>query len=104
MPRFVVYWILPILIIVFLQETLVHEQKARSFMNKFCPSWVSCAVSYVGTSGGLLVSWDPYLFNLVPYLTCGGILLTGSVIATKREINLLNVYGMCMERKISGIF
>jgi hypothetical protein len=85
--------------IVFLQETLVHEQKARSFMNKFRPSWVSCVVSSVGTSGGLLVLWDPYLFNPVPYLTCGGILLTGSIFATKREINILNVYGPCMERK-----
>jgi len=63
--------------IVFLQETLVHEQKAPSFMNKFRPSWVSCVVSLVGTTGSLLVLWDPYLFNPVPYLTCGGILLTG---------------------------
>jgi hypothetical protein len=27
-------------------------------------------------------------------------LLTGFVIATKREINLLNIYGPCMEHKI----
>jgi hypothetical protein len=56
-------------------------------------------VSSVGTSGGLLVSWDPHLFSLVPYLTCGGILLTGLIIASKRKINLLNVYGPCLERK-----
>jgi hypothetical protein len=37
---------------------------------------------------------------LVPYLTCGGILLTGSIIASKRKINLLNVYGPCLERKL----
>jgi hypothetical protein len=46
-----------------------------------------------------LVSWDPYLFNLVHYLTCGGILLTCYVIATKREIISLNIYGLCMECK-----
>jgi exonuclease III len=34
--------------IVFLQETMVHEQKARSYMHKFRPSWVTCAVSSVG--------------------------------------------------------
>jgi hypothetical protein len=68
-------------------------------MLKFCPSWVTCAVSSVGSSGGLLVSWDPHLFKLVPFLTCGGILLSGSIIATKRKINLLNVYGPCLERK-----
>jgi hypothetical protein len=49
--------------------------------------------------GGLLVAWDPLLFNLVPFLTCGGILLTGSIISSKRKINFLNVYGPCMERK-----
>jgi exonuclease III len=38
--------------IVFLQETLVHEQKARAFMNGFRPTWVSCAVNSVGNSGG----------------------------------------------------
>jgi exonuclease III len=43
--------------IIFLQETLVHEQKARDFVNMFCPSWVSCVVNSLGTSGGLLVSW-----------------------------------------------
>jgi len=90
--------------IVFLPETLVHEQKSQSFMNMFRPSWVSCAVSFVGTSGCLLVSWDPYLFSLVPYLTCGRILLTSLIIATKRKINRLNVYGLCMERNSFWIF
>jgi hypothetical protein len=69
-------------------------------MNKFCPKWVSCAVSFVGASGGLLISWDPYLYNMVPYLTCGEILLTGFVISTKREINLLNIYGSCLQNNI----
>jgi hypothetical protein len=85
--------------IVFLQETLVNEHKARAFMLKFRPTWVSCAVSSVGSSGGLLVAWDPSLFNLCPFLTCGGILLSGLNKATKRIINLLNVYGPCTERK-----
>jgi hypothetical protein len=85
--------------IVFLQETLVNEQKARAFMIKFRPTWVSCAVSSVGSSGGLLVAWDPILFNLCPFLTRGGILLSGSNKATKRNINLLNVYGPFLERK-----
>jgi hypothetical protein len=46
-------------------------------MHSFRPSWVSCAVNSLGTSGGLIASWDPSLFNLVPFLTIGGILLTG---------------------------
>jgi hypothetical protein len=63
--------------IVFLQETLVNAQKARDFMHLLRPSWVSSVVNSVGTLGGLLVSWDPNLYELVPYLTIGGILLTG---------------------------
>jgi hypothetical protein len=68
-------------------------------MNSFQPSWVSCAVNSVGNSGGLLVTWDPNKFDLVPYLSCGGILLTGWCIESKREITLLNIYGPCSERK-----
>jgi hypothetical protein len=85
--------------LIFIQETMVHEHKARDFMIKFCPTWVSCEIIFVGSSGGLLISWDPILFNFRPFLTCGGILLSGSIIATKRNINLLNVYGLCLERK-----
>jgi len=85
--------------LIFIQETMVHEHKARDFMIKFYPTWVSCEIIFVGSSGGLLISWDPIIFNFRPFLTCGGILLSGSIIATKRNINLLNVYGLCLERK-----
>jgi hypothetical protein len=64
--------------LIFLQETLVSAEKARSFMNKIKPDWCVCAVSVVGTSGGLLVSWDPSFFDLVPYLCIGGIFLLGA--------------------------
>ena len=74
--------------ILFFQETLVKAEKARSFLQKFRPTWASSAVSSVGTSRGLLVAWDPLLYNLVPFLTCGGILLSGSIISSNREINL----------------
>jgi hypothetical protein len=85
--------------IVFLQETHVHSKKARSFFHTLRPTWLSCAVNSVGTSGGLLVAWDPNYFELVSFLTCGGILLTGKCLESKRQINLLNVHGSCVERK-----
>jgi endonuclease/exonuclease/phosphatase family metal-dependent hydrolase len=47
-----------------------------------------------------LVSWDPNFFDLIPFLTCGGILLSGSYLATRRHISILNTYGPCVERKI----
>jgi len=40
------------------------------------------------------------IFDLMPYLTCGGILLTRHCLDSKRNINLLNVYGPCLEGKI----
>jgi hypothetical protein len=57
-------------------------------------------VNSVGTSGSLMVSWDPNYFDLVPFLTCGGILLTGFCLESKRQITLLNVYRPCVERKL----
>ena len=63
-------------------------------------SWCSCAVNFVGTSGGLLVSWDPNLYDMMPFLTIGGILLTGRCYKTKWEIGLLNIYGTCTDRKL----
>jgi hypothetical protein len=78
--------------VIFLQETLVSAQKYRYFIHYLRPSWVSCVVNSVGTSRGLLVSWDPIVFDMVPYLTIGGILLTGRCNKDKRELALLNVY------------
>lgn len=85
--------------IVFLQETLVHAEKARALFQLLRPSWHCCAVNSVGKSGGLLVSWDPNSFDLVPYLTCGGMLLTSIDLESKRQISLLNIYGSCSEHK-----
>jgi hypothetical protein len=68
-------------------------------MSGLRPSWVTCVVNSVGTSGGLLVTWDPNKLELVPYLSVGGILLTGMCIASKRKLTLLNTYDPCVERK-----
>jgi hypothetical protein len=85
--------------IIFLQKTLVDEQKGRLFMLSFFPGWLSCAISSVGNSGGLLVTWDPNKFVLNHFICCGGILLSGISLENNSQINLLNVYGPCSERK-----
>lgn len=72
---------------------------ARDFIHQFRPSWLICAASSVGTSGGLLASWDPSFFNLSPMLNPGGILLSGFSLDLNRPINLLIVYGPCADRK-----
>ena len=70
--------------IIFLQETLVHVEKSRAFFHILRPKWHCCAVNSVGKLGGLLVSWDPNFFELFPYLTCGGMLLTCTDMESKR--------------------
>jgi exonuclease III len=84
--------------IIFLQETLVDEQRSHAFINGLKPHWFVSAVNSVGTSGGLLVAWDPVFFYLKPFFCCGGILLTGTCCANKRQVNLLNVYGPCIDK------
>jgi exonuclease III len=85
--------------IIFLQETLSVEQKSRDFLHLFRSSWVTAAVNSIGNSGGLLVAWDPCLFDLRPFLTSGGILLVGRCLSTNQELAFLNVYGPCVDRK-----
>jgi hypothetical protein len=69
-------------------------------MNKLRPDWMVCVVSVVGSSGGLLTSWDPNYFILDPFLTSGGIFLSGLSLMDNRKISLLNVYGPCQDRKV----
>jgi len=58
-----------------------------------------CAVSYVRKSGGSLVSWDPNFFDLVSVISCGKKILSGTSLADKRKVSLMNVYGPCQDRK-----
>jgi hypothetical protein len=86
--------------LVCIQETLVHFEKARRFMSSIQPFWYCCAVSSIGNLGGLLVAWEPFVYELNASLTCGGILLTGHNIASKRILSILNVYGPCIEKRL----
>jgi len=85
--------------LIFLQETLSEEQKARDFVHRFRPSWFFSAVNSSGNSGGLLVAWDPFVYDLTPFLTAGGILLIGRQLNSNQEVAFLNVYGPCAEKK-----
>ena len=38
--------------VIFLQETLMTNERARDFMHALRPDWMSCAISLVGSSGG----------------------------------------------------
>jgi exonuclease III len=70
--------------IIFLQETLVDEKRARSFLTSLKPDLYTCAVSSVGKSGSLLVSRDPSKFDRTSYISCGGLLLTSTSIELKK--------------------
>jgi len=56
-------------------------------------------VSSIGKLGGLLVAWNPNIFELQPFLSVGGILLTCIHIPDKRRISFLNAYGSCYGRR-----
>jgi hypothetical protein len=86
--------------IVFLQETLVHAEKEHAFFNLLRPPWHYCAVNSVGKSGGIFISWDSNSFELMPYLTCGRLLVTGLDLQSNRQLSLLNIYGSCSDRKL----
>jgi hypothetical protein len=68
-------------------------------MNTFHPSSISCAVNSLGTSSVLLVTWDPNIFYLNPHLTCSVILMIVKVIASQKQLSVLNVYGMCSDMR-----
>jgi hypothetical protein len=68
-------------------------------MTSFCLDWMMCAVSSVGNSGGLLVSWDPNKFVFTYYLSCDGIFLAGTRLEDKKSFSVLNVYGPYTKRK-----
>jgi hypothetical protein len=85
--------------VIFLQETLSADHTSRDFVFKFRPSWFTVAVSSIGNSGGMLVAWDPGLFELRPFRLSGGILLLGCCLATTKELDFLNIYGPCSDRK-----
>jgi len=68
-------------------------------LNVLQPAWFTSVVSSVRKSGGLLATWDPNKFDLVPYLCGGGIFLTSHYLENKRELALINVYGPCNDRK-----
>jgi endonuclease/exonuclease/phosphatase family metal-dependent hydrolase len=85
--------------VIFLQETLSSDHLSRAFLHSFRPTWVSATVSSLDTSGGMLVAWDPGYFDLIPFLTCGGILMLGRCLATNQELAFLNVYGPCKDRR-----
>jgi endonuclease/exonuclease/phosphatase family metal-dependent hydrolase len=85
--------------IIFLQETLVDSKKAIFFLNQFHSNWNTCLVNSLGTSGGLVVAWDPTKFDLSPFLCCGGIMLSGTCHFNNKRIHLLNIYRPCSDRQ-----
>jgi hypothetical protein len=77
----------------------VAEDKARHFMFSIRPEWMIFVISSVRKSDRLLVSWDPKVFDLLPFLSCSSIFLSGTCLVDKRRIYFLNVYVPCTDHK-----
>lgn len=60
---------------------------------------MTSTVISVGNLGGLLVAWNPLVFDLQSYLCVGGILLTSVYLPDNSRISLLNAYGPCTCRR-----
>jgi exonuclease III len=63
--------------IIFLQETLVNNDKAIKLFLQCVPSWNVVAVDPCGRSGGLLSGWNPANVELTSLDTLAGIYLEG---------------------------
>jgi hypothetical protein len=81
--------------IIFLQDTLIDDEKARKFLLPLRPTWMFSVVSSVGKSGGFLVAWNPNILDLLSFHCAGDILLSGVHLPDKRGLNLINVYVLC---------
>ena len=85
--------------IIFLQETLVDDEKARKNLLPLHPTWMFSDMSSVEKFDGLLVAWNLNTLELLPFHCVGGILLTCVHLPEKRRLNLINVYGPCSSRR-----
>jgi exonuclease III len=78
--------------ILFIQETMVSELKAREIFAKLLPTWKFCGVDSLGLSGGLLSAWNPRRDDFSSFLTPAGILLDGLVKDLNKRMKLINCY------------
>jgi len=86
--------------VLFLQETLVKAEDARSFLSILRPNWMVCATNSIGNSCGLLAAWDPLHFDFTLMLSPRGILLTGTCFKLNSSLTLLNTYGPYLECRL----
>jgi hypothetical protein len=63
--------------VLFVQETMVCEAKAREVFVKLLPNWHFCGVDSIGLSRGFLTAWNPRKADFVAFLTPAGILSGG---------------------------
>jgi hypothetical protein len=78
--------------IVFLQETLVHGDKAKDIFLQCLPRWCVVALDSLGHSGGLLTGWNPDVVEFHAFGTTAGIFLEGRVKHSKVPFKLINCY------------
>ena len=63
---------------------MVVEDKARMFFCQLLHGW---SINALRQSGCLLMAWNPKTGRLEPYLTSGGLPISGSFTRIERELN-----------------
>jgi hypothetical protein len=85
--------------VVFLQETLVSANNAKSSFLKCLPSWNCMALDPNRRSGGLLAGWNPALAELNALGSFAGIYLEDRFRNTEDKVKLLNCYAPYKDHK-----
>jgi exonuclease III len=85
--------------IVFLQETLVHGDKAKNLFLQCLPHWCVVALDSLGLLGGLLTEWNPDVDEFHAFGTTSGIFLEGRVKHSKTPFKIFNCYAPYKEHE-----
>jgi hypothetical protein len=86
--------------IVFLQETLVNDEKDKHLFLQCFPSRNVMALDPFGRLGGLLSGWNPTFVELYAFGTSAGIYLEGRFKQFVDKVKLLNCYAPYKDREL----
>jgi hypothetical protein len=78
--------------IVFLQETLIEGDQAKSLFFHCLPHWNVVALDLHGRSRGLLTGWNPTLAEFCAFGTTTGIFMEGIFKHSLDPVKFLNCY------------
>ena len=83
-----------------LQEIMSSSSKACDLFLKIYPMWKCVVLDACGQYGGILVAWNPTIFDFNPFSTIVGLVIEGKFCGLDKTIKILNFYGLYLHRKV----